>query len=145
MSRAVPAASGGSADAAVRNADKVIVEVNETLPEGLIGMHDIFEIGLPPHARIIPVTKPDDRVGTPYIPCPPDKIAAIVFTDRRDEPQKFKPYSEATGTIGKNVVKFLKAEVAAGRLRRIRVQSSQVSAPSATRCSAASHQAVSTA
>ena len=76
------AASGGSADAAVRNADKVIVEVNETLPEGLIGMHDIFEIGLPPHARIIPVTKPDDRVGTPYIPCPPDKIAAIVFTDR---------------------------------------------------------------
>ena len=28
------AASGGSADAAVRNADKVIVEVNETLPEG---------------------------------------------------------------------------------------------------------------
>ena len=64
------AASGGSADAAVRNADKVIVEVNETLPEGLVGMHDIFEIGLPPHARIIPITKPDDRVGTPYIPCP---------------------------------------------------------------------------
>ena len=61
------AASGGSADAAVRNADKVIVEVNETLPEGLVGMHDIFEIGLPPHARIIPITKPDDRVGTPYI------------------------------------------------------------------------------
>ena len=87
------AASGGSADAAVRNADKVIVEVNETLPEGLVGMHDIFEIGLPPHARIIPITKPDDRVGTPYIPCPPEKIAAIVLTDRRDEPQKFKPYS----------------------------------------------------
>ena len=110
------AASGGSADAAVRNADKVIVEVNETLPEGLVGMHDIFEIGLPPHARIIPITKPDDRVGTPYIPCPPEKIAAIVLTDRRDEPQKFKPYSEATRTIGVNVVKFLKQEIAAGRL-----------------------------
>lgn len=110
------AAAGGSADAAVRNADKVIVEVNETLPEGLVGMHDIFEIGLPPHARIIPITKPDDRVGTPYIPCPPEKIAAIVLTDHADEPQKFKPYSEATRIIGENVVKFLRQEIAAGRL-----------------------------
>ena len=102
--------------AVCEKAKVVIVEVNETLPEGLAGMHDIFEIGLPPHARIIPITKPDDRVGTPYIPCPPEKIAAIVLTDRRDEPQKFKPYSEATRTIGENVVKFLKQEIAAGRL-----------------------------
>ena len=50
------AASAGSSDAAVRNADKVIVEINENLPEGLVGMHDIFEVGLPPHARIIPIT-----------------------------------------------------------------------------------------
>lgn len=79
-------ASGGSADAAVRNADKVIVEVNETLPMGLVGMHDIFEVGLPPHARIIPITKPDDRIGTPFMPCPPEKIAAIVMTDKEEPP-----------------------------------------------------------
>ena len=107
-------------------------------------MHDIFEIGLPPHARIIPITKPDDRVGTPYIPCPPEKIAAIVLTDRRDEPQKFKPYSEATRIIGVNVVKFLKQEIAAGRLPE-NPASSRVSAPSATRCSAASPRAASMA
>ena len=35
-----PAASCGSSDAAVASADMVIVEVNTTLPEGLIGMHD---------------------------------------------------------------------------------------------------------
>ena len=83
-----PAASCGSSDAAVASADMVIVEVNTTLPEGLIGMHDVFEIGIPPHAKIIPITKPDDRVGTPFIPCDPDKIVAIVMTDREDPPQK---------------------------------------------------------
>lgn len=64
-------ASAGSADAAVRNADKVIVEVNETLPMGLVGMHDIFDVGLPPHAKIIPINKASDRIGTPYMPCSP--------------------------------------------------------------------------
>lgn len=110
------AASAGSADASVRNADKVIVEVNESLPMGLAGMHDIFEVGLPPHARIIPITNPNDRIGTPYIPCPPEKIAAIVMTDKLDPPQKFKPISPETEKIGENVVKFLKDEIAAGRL-----------------------------
>ena len=90
-------------------------------------MHDIFEIGLPPHARIIPITKPDDRVGTLYIPCPPEKIAAIVLTDHADEPQKFKPYSEATRIIGENVVKFLRQEIAPAVCRRIRARSSRVS------------------
>lgn len=104
------AASAGSSDASVRNADMVIVEINENLPEGLVGMHDIFEIGLPPHARIIPITSPRDRVGTPYIPCPKEKIAAIVITDLHDQPQSFKPISATTAKIGENV-----AEVPAGR------------------------------
>lgn len=110
------AASAGTADAAVRTADKVIVEINQTLPEGLMGMHDIFEVGLPPHAKIIPITKPSDRIGTPYLPCSPEKIAAIVLTDTVEAPQKFKPTSPATVQIGENVVHFLKGEIAAGRL-----------------------------
>lgn len=109
-------AAGGSADAAVRNADMVIVEVNEAIPMGMVGMHDIFEIGLPPEAKIIPITKPNDRVGTPYIPCDPSKIAAIVMTNQPDPGQKFKPSSPATTKIGENVVKFLKGEIEAGRL-----------------------------
>ena len=110
------AASCGSSDAAVASADMVIVEVNTTLPEQLMGMHDIFEIGLPPEAKIIPITKPDDRIGTPYIPCDPDKIVAIVMTDREDPPQKFKPSTPVTDKIGENVIKFLKGEIEAGRL-----------------------------
>ena len=86
----------------------MIVEVNQTVPIEMVGMHDIFEIGLPPHARVIPITKPDDRVGTPYIPCAPEKIVAIVMTDREDEPQKFKPTTPETTQIGENVIRFLK-------------------------------------
>ena len=109
-------ASAGSVDAAVMTADKVIVEINESLPIGLMGMHDFFEIGLPPHARIIPIEKPDDRIGTPFIPCPPEKIAAIVVTDLSDQPQQFRPVDAVTAKIGQNIVDFLKEEIEAGRL-----------------------------
>ena len=38
----IPTASVGSTDAVIRAAEKVIVEVNQTLPMGLCGMHDIY-------------------------------------------------------------------------------------------------------
>jgi succinyl-CoA:acetate CoA-transferase len=110
------AASIGTSDAAVRTADKVIIEVNQTLPEGLIGMHDVFEIGLPPDAKIIPITSPSDRIGTPYIPCDPDKIVAIVMTNKEEKAQTFNPISPVMLKIGENVVDFLKGEIEAGRL-----------------------------
>lgn len=109
-------ASVGSSDAAVRNADFVIVEVNTAVPLGLVGMHDIFEVGIPPHARIIPIENARDRIGTTYVPCPPGKIAAIVMTDTPDPPQKFKPLTPETEKIGENVVTFLKREITSGRL-----------------------------
>ena len=112
----IPTASVGCMDAIVRAADKVIVEVNETLPLDLFGMHDIFEIGLPPRARPLNILSPTDRIGTPFLPCPPEKIAAIVLTDRPDQPASFKPLTPVTARIGQNVVSFLKGEVAAGRL-----------------------------
>ena len=77
-------------------------------------MHDIFEVGLPPHARIIPITDPRDRVGTPYIPCPKEKIAAIVLTDLHDQPQQFKPFSDSTAKIGDTVNYKVTIEVAKG-------------------------------
>ena len=112
----IPTASVGCMDAIVRAADKVIVEVNETLPLDLFGMHDIFEIGLPPRARVLNILSPTDRIGTPFLPCPPEKIAAIVLTDRPDQPASFKPLTPVSARIGQNVVNFLKDEVAAGRL-----------------------------
>ena len=54
----IPTASAGSSDALVRAADLVIAEVNTTVPLGIAGMHDIFEIGKPPAAKMIPLTPP---------------------------------------------------------------------------------------
>jgi len=112
----IPTASVGCMDAIVRAAEKVIVEVNETVPTALYGMHDIFEIGLPPHARALNIFSPTGRIGTPFLPCEPEKIAAIVLTDRPDQPASFKPVTPATARIGENVAAFLKGELAAGRL-----------------------------
>lgn len=109
-------ASIGSTDASIYAADKVIVEVNLSVPIGLVGMHDIFDVGLPPNAQIIPIEKPSDRIGTTYVPCSPEKILAVVITDKPDAPTSFKPISEDTAKIGENVIAFLENEIAAGRL-----------------------------
>jgi len=112
----IPAASGCWSDTMVRMAGKVILEVNQTIPLSVEGMHDFFEIGVPPNARPIPILSPADRIGVPYIPCPPEKVAAIVLTDELDAAPKFRPSDPVTDTIGANVVSFLKSEVEAGRL-----------------------------
>ena len=112
----IPPAAVGCADALVRAADRVIVEVNRTIPPELQGMHDIFEIGLPPAARPLNILRPTDRIGTPFIPCPTEKIAAVVLTDREDQPARFRPVTPATARVGEHVVRFLKEEISAGRL-----------------------------
>ena len=139
------AASGGSADAAVRNADKVIVEVNETLPEGLVGMHDIFEIGLPPHARIIPITKPDDRVALHTSRARRRRsrrsFSRTAVTSRRSS----SPIPRRPGPSARTSSNSSSRRSPPAVCRRIRARSSRVSAPSATRCSAASPRAASMA
>ncbi len=112
----IPTASVGCTDAVVHMADKVIVEVNTTLPESFAGMHDIFEIGVPPHARAIGIVRTDSRIGVPFIACPAEKIAAIILTDKEDQPAKFKAITPTSQQIGENVVQFLKSEIEAGRL-----------------------------
>ena len=103
-------------DAIVRAADSIIVEVNRSLPAEFFGMHDFFEIGLPPNAKPLGILTPSDRIGTPFLPCPPEKIAAVVLTDQEDQPARFKPVTPATKRIGDLVVSFLQSEIAAGRL-----------------------------
>ncbi len=112
----IPTTSVGATDAFVRMADRVIVEVNEAVPLDILGIHDIFEIGVPPAARIIPIEHAADRIGVPYIPCAPEKIAAVVRSNRRDQPANLAASTEAADQIGGNIVAFLKREVQEGRL-----------------------------
>ncbi len=107
----IPTASVGAADCFVRNARRVILELNEDLPDALYGMHDIYAVGEGP----IPICSPRDRIGLPYIPCSPEKIAAVVLTRDSGSSPRFRAPDEISLRISENIVNFLKEEVRAGR------------------------------
>ena len=113
----IPSSSVGNNKTWIDVADKVILEVNHGQPAGLEGMHDIYqEDFLPPHRQPIPVLKPEDRVGTPYIKCPKEKIVAIVETNSTDRNSAFSEPDEACKQIAQNILTFFDQEINAGRL-----------------------------
>ena len=73
----IPTTSMGNTASFVQQADMVIVEVNTSQPLELEGMHDVYVPLDPPHRLPIPIVKANDRIGTPYIPCTPDKLNAL--------------------------------------------------------------------
>ena len=81
----IPSSSVGNNKTWLELADKVILEVNSWQSEELEGMHDIYYgTALPPDRKPIPILRPDDRIGQPYLVCPHEKIVAVVRTDEPD-------------------------------------------------------------
>ena len=111
----VPTTSAG-VSSYIQDADFVIVELNVRQPKELEKMHDIYIPQDPPNRQPIPLLKAGDRIGTPYVPCGPEKIAGIVITDIPDAVRPLAPIDDVSMAIGENLVNFFKAEVAAGRL-----------------------------
>jgi succinate CoA transferase len=112
----IPTCGVGIAPTACLLADKVIVEINRKHPKDICGMHDIYVPAAPPHREAIPIYKPSDRAGLPYIKVEPSKIAGVVETDLDNEGGSFTPVDETTAKIGNNVADFLVGEMAAGRI-----------------------------
>jgi len=106
--RIIPSLSVDALPAFVDASRKVIVELNERQPD-LTGLHDIYRVrpGVP-----IPIGGVLDRVGAPYVAVPASKIAAIVPTDRDEEPSA--AYSAPGPTdrrIAEAVAAFLEGEL----------------------------------
>ena len=112
----IPSTSLGNAASYVQQADVVIVEVNTTQPLELEGMHDVYVPLAPPHRLPIPIVKADDRVGTPFIPCTPDKIKYIVPCDIKDHTRDLAPIDENSKKMSQFTLEFLNAEIKAGRM-----------------------------
>ena len=112
----VPTTSVGNSASFAILADKVIVELNIAQPAGLEGLHDIYIPSRRPYREPVPVVAPDSRVGTPFIPIDPSKIAAIVISNRRDNPVKLEKPDDDTNAIAGHLIEFLKHEVKVGRL-----------------------------
>ena len=73
----IPTTSVGNSATFAILAKKVIVEINLTQPAELEGLHDIYIPTRRPFREPIPVVTPESRVGLPFIPIDPEKIAAI--------------------------------------------------------------------
>ena len=112
----IPSTSLGNAASYVQQADIVIVEVNTTQPLELEGMHDVYVPLDPPNRLPIPIVKADDRVGTPFIPCTPDKIKYIVPCDIKDHTRDLAPIDENSKKMSQFTLEFLNAEIKAGRM-----------------------------
>ena len=112
----VPSMSVGNSASFVAQADQVIVELNTSMPMSLMGLHDIYLPEDRPGRKPIPLTRPDQRIGTTSIPVDPSRIAAIVVTGHPDSPSNVQPSDEDTRAIARHIIGFLGGEVAAGRL-----------------------------
>ncbi|ETK00584.1 acetyl-CoA hydrolase [Tannerella sp. oral taxon BU063 isolate Cell 2] len=112
----VPAEGVGILPTICRMADKILIELNRFHPKELRGIHDIYEPEDPPMRREIPVYKPSDRIGQPFVKVDPKKIVGVVETNREPDGSKFAPLDDVTLAIGRNVSDFLVGEMKAGRL-----------------------------
>lgn len=66
-------AAGGIAPTICRLADQIIIELNSAHSKSGMGLHDVYEPLDPPYRREIPIYKPSDRIGLPYVQVDPKK------------------------------------------------------------------------
>ena len=115
--RLLPSSSVGNNKTWLDLADKVIVEVNHWQPLEMEGMHDVYYgTALPPHRKPIPLLKPDDRIGEPYLRLDPDKVIAVVETTAPDRNSAFSPPDDCSRQIAGHLIDFYRHEIAKGRL-----------------------------
>ncbi|CAN5290200.1 acetyl-CoA hydrolase/transferase family protein [soil metagenome] len=112
----VPTTSIGNSASFAILADKVIVEINMTQSASLEGLHDVFIPKHRPQREPMPLMTPHDRIGTTAIEIPPEKIVAIVITDKADSTSNVLPADDETAAIAGHLVAFFEREVALGRL-----------------------------
>jgi succinyl-CoA:acetate CoA-transferase len=113
----IPSSSVGNNSTWVDVADRVILEVNSWQPAELEGMHDIYYgTVLPPDRTPIPILRPSDRIGVPYLRCPAEKIVAVVPTNGPDYAAPSRPTDSDSQLIAGHVLDFLTHEVRRGRL-----------------------------
>ena len=112
----VPTTSVGNSASFALLAEKVIVEINSSQSEALEGLHDIYIPSYRPTRMPIPIVAPDSRVGLPFIPVPPERIAAIVFSSKKDSSAAVDQPDDDTRAIAGHLTEFLKHEVAHSRM-----------------------------
>lgn len=112
----IPTMSVGNSATFAEQADKIIIEINASVPTEIEGLHDIYMPGSRPNRGPIPLVSAEQRIGTSCIQVDPSRIAAIVFTSEPDSPSNALPPDDETRAIAGHINAFLKNEVRQGRL-----------------------------
>lgn len=112
----VPTTSIGNSASFAILAPKIIVEINMSHPTDMEGIHDIYIPTKRPSREAIPVMTCSSRVGLPYIPIDPERIAAIVVTEKQDNAARAAVEEPETTAIADHLIDFLMSEVGKGRL-----------------------------
>jgi len=112
----VPTTSVGNSLTFANLAKQVILEVNTSIPEEFYGLHDIYQAEDYPHRNVIPIVAPWNKIGRKTIPLNPEKVVAIVFTNKRDSPADIAVPDEKTTKIAGHILEFFENEVRLGHL-----------------------------
>ena len=114
----IPTTSVGNSASFAILADKVIVEINLSQSPALEGLHDIFIPKHRPQREPMPLMNVSDRIGTTAIVIPPEKIVAIVMTEKHDSASTILPPDADTAAIAGHLTGFFNQEIGAGRLTK---------------------------
>jgi succinyl-CoA:acetate CoA-transferase len=115
--RAIPSTSLGNNKSWLECADRVILEVNSWQSIKLEGMHDIYYgLDAPPRREPIPLIRAGQRIGSPYLHIPIEKVAAVIETRSPDQNPAFKEPDQASLRIAGHILEFLEWEVKKGRM-----------------------------
>lgn len=108
--------SGGMSATFLKEADRIFVELNDSMPSGLMGFHDVYVPKSPPNRPPLPIYHAGDRIGTPYLKVDPKKIVGIVRTRLPDRNPGFREPDADSQAIASHVIDFLLHEQKMGRL-----------------------------
>lgn len=111
----VPGASVGATPELVQLADKIIIEVNTSIPS-FEGLHDITMTDLPPRRKPYLIMGVEDRIGTTSIPIDPEKVVGVLHSDYPDQTAPNTPADDGSKAIADHIIEFWTHEVKHGRL-----------------------------
>ncbi len=112
----IPTMSVGNTPTYVREAQKIIIELSNSEPPELEGIHDIFIPEDPPYRMPIPIYRAADRIGKPFIEMDPDRVVAILFHDQQDSCPVFTAPDRSSQLIGEQILDFVRHEIKKERL-----------------------------
>lgn len=103
----IPTTSVGNSPIICETAENIIIELNITHPESLIGIHDIYVPGEQGQREPIPMTDVTQRLGSIGIKIDPSKVKAIVISEEPDAPSLIVPPDEETQTMANYLLDFV--------------------------------------